>query len=117
MTFLAALRHDRNAAPCLFDGPINGASFLAYPAIAGLLKRDDRRREKYRETGWSWYAPVFEQPLHRRRLLILNSLFLALAAQRCSASERGDTGNELSITIGDTGFDIDSSPSPENRQP
>ena len=30
MTFLAALRHDRIAAPCVFDGPINGRSFLAY---------------------------------------------------------------------------------------
>jgi hypothetical protein len=24
MTFLAALRHDRIDAPCVFDGPING---------------------------------------------------------------------------------------------
>lgn len=30
MTFIAALRIDRIDAPCLFDGPINGASFLAY---------------------------------------------------------------------------------------
>lgn len=30
MTFIAALRHDRIDAPCLFDGPINGQSFLAY---------------------------------------------------------------------------------------
>jgi transposase len=30
LTFLAALRHDRIAAPCVFDGPINGRSFLAY---------------------------------------------------------------------------------------
>jgi transposase len=30
MTFLAALRQDRIDAPCVFDGPINGASFLAY---------------------------------------------------------------------------------------
>jgi transposase len=30
MTFLAALRHDRITAPCLFDGPINGVSFLAW---------------------------------------------------------------------------------------
>jgi hypothetical protein len=29
MTFLAALRFNRLAAPCVFDGPINGASFLA----------------------------------------------------------------------------------------
>ncbi len=30
MTFLAALRCDRLAAPCVFDGPINGACFPAY---------------------------------------------------------------------------------------
>lgn len=30
MTFLAALRHDRIAAPWVFDGPIDGESFLAY---------------------------------------------------------------------------------------
>jgi transposase len=30
MTFLAALRHDRIAAPWLLDGPISGESFLIY---------------------------------------------------------------------------------------
>jgi transposase len=30
LTFLAALRCDQVAAPCVFDGPINGRSFLAY---------------------------------------------------------------------------------------
>lgn len=30
MTFIAALRIDRIDAPCVFDGPINGVSFLAY---------------------------------------------------------------------------------------
>jgi transposase len=40
MTFIAALRHDRIDAPCVFDGPINGESFLNYveqilvPALA-----------------------------------------------------------------------------------
>lgn len=29
-TFLAALRHDALTAPAVFDGPINGASFLAW---------------------------------------------------------------------------------------
>jgi transposase len=29
-TFLAALRHDRITAPCVFDGAINGERFLAY---------------------------------------------------------------------------------------
>jgi len=30
LTFLAALRHDRIAAPCVIDGPINGECFRAY---------------------------------------------------------------------------------------
>jgi len=30
LTFLAALRSDRIDAPCVIDGPINGAIFLAY---------------------------------------------------------------------------------------
>lgn len=30
MTFLAALRHDGIAAPCVFDGPINGERFTAW---------------------------------------------------------------------------------------
>ncbi len=30
MTFIAALRRDSIGAPCLFDGPINGAVFLAW---------------------------------------------------------------------------------------
>ena len=32
MTFIAALRCDELTAPCVFDGPINGLSFLAYVA-------------------------------------------------------------------------------------
>ncbi len=30
LTFVAVLRCDRITAPCVFDGPINGPSFLAY---------------------------------------------------------------------------------------
>jgi transposase len=30
LTFIAALRHDRIDAPCVFDGPINGELFLLY---------------------------------------------------------------------------------------
>jgi len=32
LTFLAALRHDGITAPCVLDGPINGAGFRAYVA-------------------------------------------------------------------------------------
>ena len=39
-TFLAALRHDGIAAPCVFDGAINGARFLAHveQALAPTLR-------------------------------------------------------------------------------
>ena len=42
-TFLAALRHDRITAPCVFDGPINGAAFKAWveQELAPTLKKDD----------------------------------------------------------------------------
>lgn len=43
MTFLAALRCDQLTAPCVFDGPINGTSFLAYveQQLAQPLKPGD----------------------------------------------------------------------------
>jgi transposase len=42
-TFLAALRHDGLSAPCVFDGAINGARFLAYveQALAPSLRAGD----------------------------------------------------------------------------
>ena len=42
-TFIAALRHDRITAPCVFDGPINGAAFRAWTeqALAPTLEPGD----------------------------------------------------------------------------
>lgn len=42
-TFLAALRHDGLTAPAVFDGPINGASFLAWTQqqLVQTLKQGD----------------------------------------------------------------------------
>jgi transposase len=43
LTFLAALRCDRLTAPCVIDGPINGASFRAYveQVLVPTLNRGD----------------------------------------------------------------------------
>jgi transposase len=43
MTVLAGLRHDRIDAPCVFDGPINGESFLAWvqQSLLSTLARGD----------------------------------------------------------------------------
>ncbi len=42
-TFVAALRHDGIAAPCVFDGPMDGASFLTYVEhfLAPALRQGD----------------------------------------------------------------------------
>ncbi|MCZ6744562.1 MAG: IS630 family transposase [Alphaproteobacteria bacterium] len=42
-TFIAALRHDRITAPCVFDGAINGARFLAWvrQALVPTLSKGD----------------------------------------------------------------------------
>jgi transposase len=42
-TFIAALRHDRLAAPLLLDGPMNGQSFRVYveQVLAPTLRRGD----------------------------------------------------------------------------
>jgi putative transposase len=43
LTFLAALRCDGLTAPCVIDGPINGASFRAYveQVLAPILAPGD----------------------------------------------------------------------------
>ena len=42
-TFVAALRHDEITAPCVFDGPMNGASFRTYVEhfLAPVLRQGD----------------------------------------------------------------------------
>lgn len=42
-TFVAALRHNEIAAPCVFDGPMDGASFLTYVEhfLAPALRQGD----------------------------------------------------------------------------
>jgi hypothetical protein len=52
-----------------------------HPSIDRLLKEDDKRRENQRATPYPapWGDPLFDAPFERRRLRILNTLFLAAA--------------------------------------
>ena len=52
---------------------------LWHPAIDKLLKEDEHRRERQRASSYpsSWDAPLFDTPLERRRLRVLNSMALA----------------------------------------
>ena len=71
-----------------------------HPTIEQLLKEDDRRREQQSSLAYqtSWNSPLFDSPLERRRLRILNSLFLA--AERMSGRPRVDAHEPRSIQVG-----------------
>lgn len=63
------------------------------PAISRLLANDEKRREKQRASSYpsSWDNPLFDTPLERRRLRILNSLGFALArvnSSLCISNDR-----------------------------
>ncbi|WP_400771601.1 IS630 family transposase [Methylosinus sporium] len=80
LTFLGALRHDRLAAPCVFDGSINGESFRAYveqqfvPALRpgdivvmdnlGSHKSLAVRRAIRADGARLWYLPPYSPDLN-----------------------------------------------------
>jgi len=88
---------------------------LAHPTIRAMLQKDERRRESFLRTGWSFDKPVFDAPLQARRLRVLNALFLALTAQRCKGSVRGDKANEISVHIGRTALSLSLEPIAEKK--
>lgn len=89
---------------------------LAHPDIRKLLEKDERKREEQRNASyaWSWNTPIFDSPLQRRRLRILNALLLALAKQGFSGSVRGDKADEITIYIGGFSFELELTETPRN---
>lgn len=73
-----------------------------HPLVARLIEEDDRRREKQQASTYSmsWNDPKFDSPLQKRRLRIINAVFLCL--ERCSMKPGvgGDSANELSVQVG-----------------
>lgn len=95
---------------------------LAHPDIRKLLEKDERKRKEQRDSNyaWAWNTPIFDSPLQRRRLRILNALLLALAKQGFSGSVRGDKADEITIYIGGSSLELELSEMPtsprERRQ-
>lgn len=73
-----------------------------HPLIARLLEEDERRRETQRTTPYpySWNNPLFDSPIERRRLRILNAMFLALARCDAKPSIKGRELKELEVQVG-----------------
>jgi len=87
----------------------------ADPAIAKLLKRDETIRQKIASSSFYWEKPLFESSYERRRLRILNSIFLAFArVGGGSAYIRDREAREISIS-GPAGVSI-TLDSPKKRQ-
>jgi hypothetical protein len=87
----------------------------ADPAIAKLLKRDETIRQKIASSSFYWEKPLFESSYERRRLRILNSIFLAFArVSGGSAYIRDREAREISVS-GPAGISI-TLDSPKKRQ-
>jgi hypothetical protein len=72
-----------------------------HPTIDRLLKEDEKRREKQRTDPYpvSWDKPVFDTPFERRRLRVLNSLFLAVAKMNGKSSVYGREARDIRISF------------------
>ena len=71
------------------------------PVIRKLWDQEEARKRKAAADGYvySWNAPRFDTPLERRRLAILNSLFLAVARFGGKADVRGEKAREISVAF------------------
>jgi hypothetical protein len=72
-----------------------------HPAIDRLLKEDEKRREKQVTDPYpmSWDKPLFDNPFERRRLRVLNTLFLAVARMNGKPAVHGREAREIRISF------------------
>lgn len=75
-----------------------------HPLVAKLLVHDEERRVDFNRYHSSYYEPRYDSGIERRRLLIINSLFMAGARLGCRPSMstskyRQDPGSERNICV------------------
>jgi len=74
-----------------------------------LLDQDDERRREMEEHGYSWNKPKFETQIEKRRLRVLNALFIKMQALGCRAymsTGKYDDYQEASFQVGDQHIQI-----------
>jgi len=73
-----------------------------HPLIDELLQEEERRRERQKAATYpsSWDAPRFDSPTDRRRIRILNALFIALARCDCRPWFRVQEKLDAGVQIG-----------------
>jgi hypothetical protein len=90
----------------------------AHPAISAILKEDERRREKQLSSSFTplWDKPRVDSPLTRRRLRILNGLFIATARAGGMGRIGGNELEDVSITVHHHHVSLNLAPLPQKRQ-
>lgn len=76
---------------------------MPHREIAKLLKADEERRKKQLASSYSfsWDAPIFESAFEKRRLKLLNSLFMLLSRAGAKPYLRGREGRDTSVVVGE----------------
>ena len=88
--------------------------------VARLLVQDEDRKVDYAKYKSNYYAPKYDAGIGRRRLLILNSLFLAFQRLGCgvsmTTSQYADDSRQISVCVGQQriGFTLDPITSKKN---
>jgi len=72
----------------------------AHPAITKLLEADAARIKAVSSSPYSWDKPLFETPFEKRRLRVINALFLALQRAGAKPSMSGKEGRDLGVLVG-----------------
>lgn len=82
--------------------PAPHASHRLHPLVAKLLDEDDRRRKEREASSYPSpsTAPLFDTPLGRRHLRILNAIFLALQRSGATPLVRDREGCDTAVEVG-----------------
>lgn len=72
-----------------------------HPTVQKLLTKDEDRRKKAEASpyGFGWDEPVFSTPVERRRMRILNALFLAVGRFEGKVTVRGREARDIAVTF------------------
>jgi hypothetical protein len=85
-------------------GKVSRPSFAKpHPVVGRLFSDDERRRQKQAASSYPSFldGPLFDNPFGKRRLRMVNAIFLTLARASCRVSTRGREANELTAIVGD----------------
>jgi len=78
-------------------GVVVASKNLSPPHAAFRRQVEDETR---RAAEWSWHTSMFDGPLEKRRLRILQGLFYGLSRLDCSVTVRGREVHDVCITVG-----------------